>query len=390
MKTLFDDLDQENELTWKEKWNYFQVNLPHQDKPFSKRNWGDGLHSLCSYQGKMKPSLAYHLVTIFSKRGDRILDPFVGVGTIPFEAALNGVEAIGFDINPVALTISRGKVGLHSEDDASALIKELDSFIGSAKPTTEEFESAQQMNFNSTIPEYFHPKTLNEILLARRFFLQNPPDNPSENLVFASLLHILHGNRPYALSRRSHPITPYKPTGEFEYRALIPRLKKKVLRSICTLRNDHFFPGQIFDQDATALWPTEVQDIDAIITSPPFFDSTRFHIGNWMRLWLSGWERADFDTKPAEYVDERQKSSFDVYRPILAQAKSRLKPDGVIVFHLGLSKKANMAASLIEIAREDFRVYDMFVEDVTHTEKHGMRDKGTVSGHQYLILVNKD
>ena len=88
--------------------------------------------------------------------------------------------------------------------------------------------SAQSIKFNGSIPDYFEPSTLSEILLARRYFLENPISNASEALVFASLLHVLHGNRPYALSRNSHPITPYAPTGEFLYKNVVEKLTNKV------------------------------------------------------------------------------------------------------------------------------------------------------------------
>lgn len=43
-------------------------------------------------------------------------------------------------------------------------------------------------------------------------------------VVISALMHILHGNRPYALSRKSHPITPYAPTGDYIYKALLGNL----------------------------------------------------------------------------------------------------------------------------------------------------------------------
>jgi len=75
---------------WKRSWRVFKRTLPHQVKPYSKRNWGHKLHSLCSYPGKLKPAIAHHLVKIFVPEGGSVLDPFAGVGTIPFEAALQG------------------------------------------------------------------------------------------------------------------------------------------------------------------------------------------------------------------------------------------------------------------------------------------------------------
>ena len=139
-------------------------------------------------------------------------------------------------------------------------------------------------------------------------------------------------------------------------------------------------------QDATDTWPQEVDNLDAIVTSPPFFDSTRFYLANWMRLWFCGWNADDFKEKPRAFLDERQKSSFEVYEPILRQSRERLKEGGVLVLHLGKSKKCDMASRLRKLARPWFRVADLFRESVTHCESHGIRDKGTVVEHNYLVM----
>jgi hypothetical protein len=105
-----------------------------------------------------------------------------------------------------------------------------------------------------------------------------------------------------------------------------------------------------------------------------------------MRLWFSGWEAADFKTRPLDFLDERQKQSFDVYAPIFASAAARLKANGIFVLHLGRSRKCDMAAKIAPFAAENFRVADQFTESVVHCESHGVRDKGTVTAHQYLVL----
>ena len=371
---------------WSTAWSDFKNSLPHQQGEFAKRNWGHPLHSLCSYQGKMKPSLAAHLVKTFLTPGGRMLDPFSGVGTIPFEAALHGVHSWGFDISPPAVHITAGKIGKSSAEECDKIVKQLEEYLLNQKVGQDERGSAESIRFNGALTSYFHESTLKEILLARRYFLDQPPANASQSLVFACLLHILHGNRPYALSRRSHPITPFAPTGETEYRALIPRLRDKMERSLSTAMPDEFIYGHSIFQDATEWWPAQVQELDAVITSPPFFDSTRFHLGNWMRLWFCGWEANDFQERPLTFVDERQKHSFEVYYSILRQCRERLKSEGVAVFHLGASKKCDMAKELAQIARTWFRVADLYTECVSHCESHGIRDKGTVVSHQYLVL----
>lgn len=380
-------IGKKNDLpNWKKNWKIFKAELPHKKDPFSKRNWGHPLHSLCSYQGKMKPSLAYYLVKAFTKTGDTILDPFAGVGTISFEAALNGVHSFGFDISPAALSIAKAKLGKINQEESSALIEKLEKYIQTGELNNAVLEPAKQFGFNKKLADYFETNTLKEIVMAREFFKAAPPTTPPEHLVFSSLLHILHGNRPYALSRRSHGITPFAPTGAFEYKNLIDHLKEKVERSYATELPKEFIEGDMLYQDATSWWPRHIENLDAIITSPPFFDSTRFYLANWLRLWLSGWNSEDFEKRPLGFVDEKQKDSFAIYEPILRQARERLKPDGVVVFHLGKSLKCDMAEKLAEVAKKWFKVADIFEESVEDGESHGIRDKGTVVKHQFLIL----
>jgi hypothetical protein len=325
-------------------------------------------------------------VNTFVPDGGKVLDPFVGVGTIPFEAALQGKGSFSFDINPCAVVISSAKVQRIDAIKCRGLISRLAGYISANQPTAEEMLEVDGFGFNGKIVEYYEKRTLREIVLARRFFKEWKPVLPEEYFVLASLLHILHGNRPYALSRRSHPITPYKPQGNFEYRSLIEKLNEKVERGLDEALPDNFKDGQVFLQDATGWWPREANNLDAIVTSPPFFDSTRFHVANWLRLWFVGWSREDFSKRPLGFVDERQKKGFDVYASIFRQSRERLKPSGVLVLHLGKSEKCDMAAELSKLGKKWFRCADVFDENVSHCETHGVTDKGSVTSHQYLLL----
>ena len=369
-----------------ERWNRFKNDLPHQSIPFSKRNWGHPLHSLCSYQGKMKPAIAHFLVEAFVPAGGKVLDPFAGVGTIPFEACLQGKQAFAFEISPSALTISIAKVNQPNATNTRRLVDTLDSYIKSEVPTGSEYMNAKQIDFNRSLEEFYHEDTFKEIILARRFFLELKPHSVEANLVLACLLHILHGNRPYALSRRSHPVTPFAPKGPYEYRSLVDRLRAKVERSLIVEYPSEFQNGHVFMQDAMSWWPVEVANLDAIVTSPPFFDSTRFYLANWIRLWFSGWERSDFNTEPLRFLDMKQKQTMRIYESVFRQARERMKTNGVLVLHLGKSVKCNMAEQLSEIAKPWFKTSDIFEESVSHCESHGIRDKGTVSSHQYLVM----
>lgn len=367
------------------RWESFKSTLPHQVKPYSKRNWGSPLHSVCSYQGKLKPSLAHHLVSIFSSPGDVVFDPFSGAGTVPLEASLMGRIGVGMDISKLGYVLTRAKIERPTNVGLARLLERLRNFLESAAPSVADYESAIAVNFNSAIPNYFHPDTLREILLARRFFTEFWDESAEWAFAFASCLHILHGNRPYALSRRSHPITPYKPTGPTEYRALLPRLREKIKRSMKSAYSGQFTPGKAMMGDCTAPWALEAP-ADVVITSPPFYDSTRFYMTNWMRYWFTGWEKSDFSDSTEDFVETQQRRSLDVYRRFFDEAVVSMKSGGHLVLHLGFSKKCDMAAELIKRIPEDLMHVDTYYEGVEHCESHGVRDKGTVTGHSYLVL----
>ena len=304
------------DATIERKWHAFKRDLPHQHEPFAKRNWGHPLHSLCSYEGKMKPSLAHFLTDMFVPTGGSMMDPFAGVGTIPFEACLQGKTAFAMELSPAAYAITRGKLLRPNAIKVRCILASLATYLDEHPPSGGEIESTKLINFNKTLDQFYHPSTLKEILSARMYFQQSQDDCHEQDYVLACLLHILHGNRPYALSRNSHSITPFAPTGPTEYRSLMQKLVAKVERGLEAEYPPESVNGEVFFQDSTLWWPHQVDNLDAIITSPPFFDSTRFYLGNWIRLWFCGWQKQEFSSKPLHFLELRQKKTMRAYEGI--------------------------------------------------------------------------
>ncbi len=68
-------------------------------------------HGLHRFKGKFYPQLARALLNHAKvSPGDLVVDPFAGSGTSLVEAWLLGVDALGFDVNPLAVLIARTKV----------------------------------------------------------------------------------------------------------------------------------------------------------------------------------------------------------------------------------------------------------------------------------------
>ena len=164
---------------WRSKWHRFKAELPHQRGEMARRNWGHPLHSLCSYQGKLKPAIAHLLVDAFVRPGGRMLDPFAEVGTIPLEAALSDRTAFAFDISPPALQITRAKLATCNSADCEAIIAELGEALAKFRLTETHRRRVDAIRFNGPLGEYFDPETLREVIGAREYFLRHPPATPA-------------------------------------------------------------------------------------------------------------------------------------------------------------------------------------------------------------------
>ncbi|PKP69498.1 MAG: RNA methylase [Alphaproteobacteria bacterium HGW-Alphaproteobacteria-4] len=69
------------------------------------------VHGLHEYKGKFNPQVARALLNIFHVTpGQFVLDPFCGSGTTLVECSHLGIDAVGTDINPLAVYLSNAKL----------------------------------------------------------------------------------------------------------------------------------------------------------------------------------------------------------------------------------------------------------------------------------------
>ena len=91
---FFSSLNRLNDLTGRE-WKYWTRSVINKSYP------PDFQHSLRKNHGGQKPpKLCADLIQIFSKKGQKILDPFMGVGGVLIGASISDRIAVGIDFNP--------------------------------------------------------------------------------------------------------------------------------------------------------------------------------------------------------------------------------------------------------------------------------------------------
>jgi len=59
------------------------------------------------YRGNFAPQIARNIIEMYSEKGNLVLDPMVGAGTTLIEAKLLARNAIGLDINPKAIELTK-------------------------------------------------------------------------------------------------------------------------------------------------------------------------------------------------------------------------------------------------------------------------------------------
>ncbi len=120
-------------------------------------------HWFYPYKGKFHPQMIRALLNIMRiKKGETVLDPFVGSGTLALEAQLMGINTIGIDISEVCSLISRVK---------TQSLKWLADIQKEYKSLTESIEKFAEKSEDKIIEEISKLVDTIKIQELRNFFL---------------------------------------------------------------------------------------------------------------------------------------------------------------------------------------------------------------------------
>lgn len=363
----------------------YEADLPHRVGDYAKKTWGHPLHSLCSYQGKLKPSMARTILDAFVPTGHSVLDPLGGVGTIAFEAAMDGRRALTNDLSPLGAIVSAAKMSPPTVGQAEDSIAYLKDRMTDVSLAGEDWAAAE-FGLNARVADYYHPDTLEEVLRARKVLAEDGPEG--NEFLWASLLHVLHGNRPYALSRTSHPITPFKPIGEAEYRGVVDRVRRRIARALAVPLPAAFTPGIATHGDFRALPALIEHPFDAVVTSPPFM-GMRFDRPNWLRLWFCGWGATDFEITSRGFLERQQTKTRDVYADFFSVLNSVTRPEALVILHIGSGRNSDLLDDLRNLGSAVMDHVGELREDVALVETHGVRDRGRTSSHNLVFFRSR-
>ena len=249
------------------------------------------IHQLSPYIGKLKSAIAKDLIERYTSRGQLVVDPFCGSGTVPLEAACLGRRFFASDASDYAMTLTKAKLSPPASEEVAL------RYIDGVARKMVDVPDPDLRAVPLWVRRFFHPKTLIETIKIATFL-----KSKNQHFYLAALLGILHHQRPGFLSYPSSALVPYLrdkkyPQSEFPdmytYRPVIPRLRSKIARAF--KRPPAPIPSDLREGLRRALVNnvTLPPSIDCIITSPPYMNALDYVRDNRLRLWLLGERHSD-------------------------------------------------------------------------------------------------
>jgi len=235
------------------------------------------LHSLHPYPARFIPQIPQKAMLLWSKPGDRVLDPFCGCGTALLEASLMGRTSIGVDNNAIAVLISRAKLTHYSPRDLTVLSKFADRIV-------ELVES-----FSPSVPEYhnvdywFHTDALDDLSrLKQAITTLTKRQQLLARAVFSSI--IVRTSRQDSDTRYARIVREYSAGDAFK------RFRTKLCEAVTnarTINGAQKSPSEVHCLDGRKLSNIQDRQIDLIVTSPPYINAYDYHKYHRHRLhWL--------------------------------------------------------------------------------------------------------
>ena len=140
-----------------------------------------GIHSFHRFFGKLIPAIPASAVELFTAPGDLVFDPFCGSGTTLVEAVVRGRDAVGTDINPLAVLISRVKT---TRCDPEALRLAAKRALGAGRAILED--GLPEPPYCINIHHWYRPGAIRE-LAALHAAVDEEPDERARDFLAAVL-----------------------------------------------------------------------------------------------------------------------------------------------------------------------------------------------------------
>jgi DNA modification methylase len=243
------------------------------------------VHGFHAYPARAHPITARRLVDAFAPARGLVLDPFCGSGTILIEAMLAGRNALGTDLNPLAVMLARAKTYPRKPEATAALVAAATEVAAFADARRKAKQGATRRLPQEDV-SVFAPHVLLELDGIRAGIEKAPPEaRPDLQLVFSSILVKLSAKRG---DTSDEPLEKRVSAG---YPArLFVRKTEELVERFAEFAQQLPSPtprARVLLDDAGKLAKVDDRSVDAVITSPPYVATYDYLAHHELRMrWL--------------------------------------------------------------------------------------------------------
>ncbi|MDM8530732.1 DNA methyltransferase [Anaerolineales bacterium HSG25] len=338
------------------------LNLNWREKDLPQRKRTKHVHGLHPYLGKFIPQLPEIFLRKYFEHGQTILDPFAGSGTTLVQANELGINSIGCDISAFNALLCKVKTDKY---DIQIAKQEVQDILQKTKETIQP--RVKQLSFftkptevytipthvtNEYLGNWYAPQAFSELMIYCNLI-------QSENYQYQNLLKIIltraarsarlttHFDLDFPKHPQKEPYWCYKhrrtcsPTQEAL--KFLKRYSTDTLRRIedfMQIRTDASV--SIYHQDSRKL---NIDEIDGIITSPPYVGLIDYHEQH-----IYAYHLLDLEDKRIDEIGPAQNGSSKK-----AQKKYQ---EGISEVFRAVTKKLSSGSRIIVVAGDRHNLYD--------------------------------
>lgn len=264
-------------------------------------------HNFHSYPAKFVPQIPRIVIEKLSKPGDIVLDPFCGSGTTLVEAKLTGRHSIGLDINPISILSSKCKTTPLTESQFSHVKQTIEKIEDSFNSCTNE--KTVIANY-SHIPKIYHidlwfqQNVQTELGIIKKN-IEYLEDDETKNFLLTAFSSIITPVSNQSSDTKYVSINKDIKTGE--------TINKFIQKVTCMTKRLREFSEkakdvkcEIYNCSATDIKPIRDNEIDLIVTSPPYANTYDYYLYHRHRM---EWLECDTKTPQSLEIGSRNKHS---------------------------------------------------------------------------------
>ena len=248
------------------------------------RSRNDLSHGMHPYPAKFISQIPHELLAVYGVRAAPVLDPMCGSGTALVEATVEGYEAIGIDINPIATLVARAKTTVLYDEECASLRKLAARLRDLAEGPRSDGTTVELPDFLNR-DKWFGRHVLCELAVAKELILGEPDSVQPFALAALSSILVAVSNQESETRWCARPRTI--PPGE-TLRRLSAQLLGNVRRAEA-YRQRSLASAVVVRADARSL-PMATGTVGTIVTSPPYANSHDYYLYNKLRMFVLGFD----------------------------------------------------------------------------------------------------